>query len=457
MKTIKNILFAMAAVILSVSLWSCDDQSSQAFFADDELPKIFMEWSNVQVVEEGDTIAFTPIVSPSDNANFSWTINGVEIANTKELRHVVTETEDFVLRFEVERNGIRTHRTADFMIRRIFVPKPYNKKSVAFVNAATVLMTDIQWESITHLVWASSAIVAADGSIDFIGFDRADIDIENLIAVAHNHGVFVLLDVAGAHNYLTAGHFWGSWPFYDAILDAARRTAIINNILAVVEEYGFDGINIYFDRESVNGAFPEAAAITAFISEFADALPTENLTHEGQPFFMTMSAFIGWTNWGLLPAVGNPRIDWYHVYAFGAEDLPPNHGSHSSMWQFTSNTEFWINHAGIPAERMVPVAPAFGLQYDFRGTPHDQVNWGNLWQFTEYISFRNILAAHPNAYQSNSLPIADGLFFDGFPAIDEKAAAVIANGWGGMGLWKADFDVTDHRSLLRRMNQELGN
>jgi len=445
----------MAAAVLSVSLWSCDDQSSQAFFADDELPKIFMEWSNVQVVEEGDEIVFNPIVSPADGANFSWTINGVEIANTRELRHVVTETEDFVLRFDVERNGIRTHRVADFMIRRVFVPKPYNKKSVAFVNAATVLMSDIHWESITHLVWASSAIVDADGSIDFIGFDRADIDIENLIAVAHNNGVFVLLDVAGAHNSLTAGHFWGSWPFYDAILDGARRTTIINNILAVVEEYGFDGINIYFDRESVNGAFAEPTAVRAFFDEIADAAPINNLSNPEQPFFMTMSMYIGWTNWGLLPAVApvNDRFDWYHVFAFGAEDLTP--APHSSMWQFTSNTEFWINNAGIPADRMVPVAPAFGLKYDFQG--ETDITWGNLWMFTEYMSFRDILATHPNAYQVNSLPVGDGLFFDGFPAIDEKAAAVISNGWGGMGLWKADFDANDHRSLLRRMNQELGN
>ena len=452
MKTIKSIIYIVAATILAVSFKSCDDQSSQAFFADDELPKIFMDWSNVQVVENGDSIIFTPMVSPSDGATFSWTINGRQIANTKELRHEVDETGDFVLRFEVERNGVRTHRVADFMLRIPFVPKDYNKKSVAFVNAATVMMTDIQWESITHLVWATSAIVAADGSINFIGFDRADIDIENVIAVAHNNGVFVLLDVAGQHSPLNAAHNWGEWPFYDAILDPARRTSIINNVLEVVEYYGFDGINIYFDRESVNGAFPEPAAITAFIAELADAVPTENLTHEGQPFFLTMSMYIGWTNWGLLPAAGNPRIDWYHVYAFGAEDLTP--GPHSSMWQFTSNTEFWMTHAGIPADRMVPVAPAFGLQYNLQG----QIpTWGNLWMFTSYITFRDIIAAHPNAYQSNSLPIYDGLFFDGFPAIDEKAATVIANGWGGMGLWKADFDVTDNRSLLRRMNQQLGN
>jgi hypothetical protein len=418
-----------------------------------------MDWANVSVVEVGDSLIFTPLVSPSDGATFSWTINGREVANTKELRHEVTETGDFVLRFDVERNGIRTHRVADFMLRIPFVPREYDKKTVAFVNAATVMMSDIQWESITHLVW-SAAIVDADGSVDFTGFDRADIDIENLIAIAHNNGVFVLLDVAGQHNYLTAGHFWGSWPFYDAILDAGRRASIISSVMEVVEYYGFDGVNIYFDRESVNGAFPEAAIITAFIAEFADALPTENLTHERQPFFMTMSAFIGWTNWGLLPAVTNPRMDWLHVYAFGAEDLVA--GPHSSMWTFTSNTEFWMTQAGIPAERMVPVVPAFGLQYDFRDeggnpVPPHEVGWGNLWQFTSFIPFRDILAVHPNAYQSNSLPIHDGLFFDGFPAVDEKAAAVIANGWGGLGLWKADFDINDNRSLLRRIRQQLGN
>ena len=443
----------MAAAVLAVSLYSCHDESSQAFFADDELPKIFMEWSNVMVVEATDILSFSPRVSPSDNANFSWSINGREISTSLELNYEFFEDDDFVLRFDVERNGIRTHRTANVMIRRDFDPQPYVKRSVAFINAETALLEDIQWRQITHLVLAGAATVDSVGDVTLRGFNRSDFDIDLLVRVAHNFSVFVLLDVATHHNDTTGFTSYGIHTFEYVVQDAGRRNRVISQTMAAVHQYGFDGVNIYFDRQTNDTGWAEVASVRAFFEEFAAAVPVDNLTHEGHPFFLTTSILQTWTNNAyagfLLPKID--RIDWYHVYAFGAEDL--NGAPHSSPWFFGDATQTWVNR-GLPANRMVPVAAAFGVQYEFRG---QTATWPTLHEFIEWMPFRTILRNHPTAYTVNMLPIADGLFFDGFPAIDEKAAAVVNNGWAGMGLWKVCFDVTDERSLLRRMNLQLGN
>ena len=469
MKVLKNVAYLVMAAMLSVSMWSCNNDPDPPYNGCDddcqdeccvdppvEELKVYMDWAASFYIKEGDVLEFSPVVTPEEGVTFSWTINGTEIANTRELNHTVTETADFVLRFEATFGEQREYRVADatVLFSGPFVPQPHSLKSVAFVSAATVTMADIQWEQITHLVW-SAAIVQNDGSVTFQGFNRADFSVRSLISTAHRNGVFVLLDVAGVHDPLQSGHLYGQRTFYTAIQSPANRAAIIEHVLARVDEYGFDGINVYFDRPS-DGAFGNVAAVRAFADEIATAVPTASLVHTGQPFFLTMSLFPGWMRGEMVPVVGNPRFDWHNIFAFGIDDLTPN--PHSSLWMATDNLEFWLNN-GVDANRLVLVAPAFGIDYNF--PPGVEITWGNSWQFFSWISFRAILENHPNAHLSNHIGEVDsrytGLFFDGFPAIDDKADHVRAGGFAGMGIWKADSDVTDQRSLLRRIRSELGN
>jgi hypothetical protein len=124
------------------------------------------------------------------------------------------------------------------------------------------------------------------------------------------------------------------------------------------------------------------------------------------------------------------------------------------MDQFILETDgyTWI---GVPADRLVPLVPAYGMLFRTGGAG---LTWGNYEELVTRPTWREIIRDYPNAYQVNTLPVGDGLFFDGFPHIDAKSARVIERGFAGMGLWKADFDTTNpNTSLLRRMNQALGN
>ena len=90
------------------------NEESQVVFGKNELPKIYMvSWQTNQSVLIGKAIVFSPSVSPSDGATYKWTLDGVVISTEKNLNYIVTNAPgSYNFRFDVERNGQTTYRTA---------------------------------------------------------------------------------------------------------------------------------------------------------------------------------------------------------------------------------------------------------------------------------------------------------------------------------------------------------
>jgi hypothetical protein len=116
MKTIYKMIFALALLPLFVG---CEPKElSETTFADDEMPKIYFEsWAVNQTVEQGRELTRSPFVSPSDNVLYKWTLDGVVISTEQNLVYLVTDAPgDYTFRFDVERNGVVTYRTARLLI-----------------------------------------------------------------------------------------------------------------------------------------------------------------------------------------------------------------------------------------------------------------------------------------------------------------------------------------------------
>lgn len=456
MKTLKYILYIILPIFL---LQGCEDHDkNQSFFADDELPRIFMEtWSGTQPVELGGTVKWVPEVSPSDGASYEWTLDGEVITTEKDFEYTANELGEYDLKFEVTRNGVTNSRSAKLLVTKTFVPKKYNKKSIAYIDAYEGDVDNIMWDDITHIV-ISSALVKEEFDKDgnFIRnvdleFKNSKLNIDNLVALAHNYGVYVLLQLAGTHDALNGAPTWGVYDFYNIATDKAKRDDVINQVLNYVTEKKIDGIDIYFDKAH-DGAFASPKLVKEFYEEFAKVVPEKS--EIGQDFLLTASVVVGWTRTSNIDLATIDRYDWVSILAFAQEDLTPT--PHSSTWSCTDNAEFWTG-AGLPAEKVIIGCPAFSLKYDLKGeTP----TWENLYLFTSYIPYKDLLQTYPDAYNSNSLNVADGIYYDGFSAIEEKAEIVKSEQrkYGGMALWKINFDSTDpNKSLLKKMNSALGN
>ena len=212
---------------------------------------------------------------------------------------------------------------------------------------------------------------------------------------------------------------------------------------------GFDGINIYMDKETVNGVYANPAALADFYSELVEAAPED--TDRGE-FFLSMSAVSGWTKGALIPVVNTPGYDWINILSYGAESIPP--APHSPYSLFVSDAAFWVDQ-GVPKEKLIMAAPAFGLRYF--GNMADYT-WGNLWSFTEYRGYRAICNEYPSAPSTNVINVDNGIYYDGVNDVKEKAEHIVSENYAGMALWTIDNDNKESsKSLMKQINTSLGN
>ncbi|MDR2293470.1 MAG: hypothetical protein LBE11_08375 [Prevotellaceae bacterium] len=450
MKIINKIFFS-SILLLSLSISCTNDDADNPTFGDSDVPVIFVDWAENMAFDVGDVIRINPQISPSDGVTYKWIYNDEIVSTDKNLEYTVTEFGSFVLKFEVDRNGVKNSRITNVLVVKPFEPKIYNKKSIAYITVDGSV-ADVPWNDITHLI-VSSAVIGADGLPDLTFGGRTTLDISTLISTAHNYGVFVLIEFSGAITYLNAIHAYGSLNFYNAAV-AANRDAFANNLVQIVIDNNFDGINVYMDKAD-DGAYVDPLTLKDFYEKLGAALKSvKNTLNEVEyDYLLSMSVYGGWTNATLSDMVNIPYYDWINVLAFAAEDLTPT--PHSSTWYFSDQINQWLNWYSVAPSRIVGAVPAFGLRYF--GNIADYT-WGNLWQYTEYIPYRTLCSAYPNAQDINQQIVDNGIFYDGFPAIEEKAQYVIDNNIGGMALWSVESDSKDEtKSLMKKINVLLGN
>jgi hypothetical protein len=450
MKIINKIFFS-SILLLFLGVSCTDNNADNPAFGDKDVPVIFMDWAENLAFNVGDVIRMSPQISPSDGVTYKWIYNDEVVSTNKDLEYTVTDFGSFVLKFEIDRNGITNSRITNVLVVKPFEPKTYNKKSIAYLTVDGSV-ADVPWDDITHLI-VSSAIIGADGLPDLTFDGRTTLDVSTLISTAHNYGVYVMIEFSGAITYLNAMHAYGSLNFYNAAV-AANRDALANNLVQAVVDNKFDGINVYMDKAD-DGAYVDPATLKDFYEKLGTALKAvkNTLNDVEYDYLLSMSVYGGWTNATLLNMVNIPTYDWINVLAFAAEDLTP--GAHSAPWYFSDQINQWLNWYGVAPARIVGATPAFGLRYFGNSADY---TWGNLWQYTEYIPYRTLCATYPNAADVNQQAADNGIFYDGFPAIEEKAQYVNDNNLGGIALWSVESDSKDPaKSLMKKINVLLGN
>ncbi|WP_226345638.1 glycosyl hydrolase family 18 protein [Agilicoccus flavus] len=94
----------------------------------------------------------------------------------------------------------------------------------------------VDWESMTHVV-VGAAMPRDDGSLDtsfFLDETQGPIWARQVVGRAHQHGRRAVLMLGGAR----------SRPAFSSAASAARRDRLVEQILTVVDGYGFDGVDV---------------------------------------------------------------------------------------------------------------------------------------------------------------------------------------------------------------------
>ena len=273
---------------------------------------------------------------------------------------------------------------------------------------------------LTHVCYAFAIPTADGGLLDLENPDTA----RALIDAAHENGAKVLLSVGGwSYNDAPLENV-----FMEATADEAGVKRLAENILAMCEEYGFDGVDMDWEHPRVDGT-------SAGQYESLMLALSESLHAEGK--LLTAAVLSGATADGNVyydaaahtNAVLN-AVDFINVMAYDGGD-----GERHSQYQFAVDCGvYWKETRGLPEHKVVLGVPFYA-----------RPSWAD---------YGTILENVPNAYERDHV-VYNGMevYYNGRDTIAEKTLYAREN-LGGIMIWELTQDTRDaEKSLLQAIGE----
>jgi len=320
-------------------------------------------------------------------------------------------------------------------------------------------ISKIEWSALTHAVHYA-ALVNADGSLD-LEIERIAADADEFVGTAHAHGKKALLGLFP--------NFEGkATNFHEAATN--HRSTLIANTMSLVEQHGYDGVDV--DWEPIDTSASGAAA-QAFFAELRAALGSRLLTTD---VVVTDSAF-----WAPIA----PNVDRVNIMTY---DLVGNWNPYTwfnSALYDDDDAEWSIDLAvaryaaqGIPKSKISVGIPFFGYRtwggrlasdldqgitgprqiWDSSYPPnHDQRAYNKLfpeiasstpsWDGAARVPFVSI---DPSGYGDDAF-----LTYDDAASIKAKIQYVKDQGLGGWIIWAIDQDYFPNAANEHPLSQAV--
>ena len=273
---------------------------------------------------------------------------------------------------------------------------------------------NIPFDLVTHLMYAF-AIPTEDGGLRPL---ENAAGARQLIQTAHAKGVKVLLAVGG-------------WSYGDDLLEpvfasatatSAKRTRLVNEIVAMCDTYGFDGVDIDWEYPRTGSTASQYEQLMLSLSEKLQARDK-----------LLTTAVIGGTSTSGTPystakAISDKvldTVDWINVMAYDGDN-----GSGHSTYDFAvACGSYWHKTRGVPAEKVV-------LGMPFYARPGS-------------VPYGTIVSAVPGAEKKDTVMYQGRqIWYNGMDTIAAKTAYA-RDTLGGVMIWEITQDTTDpDKSLL---------
>lgn len=283
-------------------------------------------------------------------------------------------------------------------------------------------LSKLRFDTITHVNYAF-AIPKSDGSLRPL--ENPELA-RKVIKKAHANGAKALLAIGGwSYNGTPLES-----TFKSATSTKAKRKKFVNSIINMMEEYGFDGIDMDWEHPRVDDSSKKQ--YEAVMVLLAKKLHAKNK-------LLTSAVLSGATADGQIyydAAAHTDKVlnavDWINVMAYDGGD-----GARHSSYQFAVNcAKYWKNTRGMPAKKIVLGVPFYG-----------RPSWSSYEQF---------LKTDKNAYKKNVVQI-NGMdaYYNGMPLIKKKTSYAIDN-LGGVMIWEITQDTTVKKySLLTAIQKAI--
>jgi GH18 family chitinase len=266
---------------------------------------------------------------------------------------------------------------------------------LAYATDALVVET-IPFGELTHINYAF-LIPNADGT--FAPLANAW-KLKKLIDTAQSHNVRVCISVGG----------WGWDAEFEQLASSAEsRAAFVQNLLAVINEYQFDGADIDWEYPDPGSS---AQNFLKLMTEIRTAMPDKLLT----------AAVISYgdEHGQGIPSGAFEVMDFVNIMTYDGPD-------HGTMEQFERGLAYWEGR-GLPAEKTIMGVP-------FYSRPGE-------------IPYSRLVKADPAAAQTDKFDFVGAVqTYNGIPTIQAKTRIAMQRA-GGIMFWSLNHDAPGDLSLV---------
>ena len=266
---------------------------------------------------------------------------------------------------------------------------------------------------ITHL---NIAFINPDSS----GNCRNDLAIDSLMKKAHSKNVKVLASIAGG----------GPHPYYSTLLEDEKREMFIQNLVAMVKRYQFDGIDVDLEGDNIDDNYEK------FVVELAESL---HASHK------IMTAAIATSYKDKLPDKALKQFDFVNVMSYDRTGpwRPQDTGDPSPYSMAVEDLDYWHNERGILKNKLVLGLPVYGYGFGKADSP------------VISMSYKQIVALYPGGLSDTlNLPGNIVMYYNNVSTIKKKTKLAIQEG-GGVMIWQLLGDADGKQSLLGAINNVI--
>jgi GH18 family chitinase len=259
------------------------------------------------------------------------------------------------------------------------------------------------------------------------GANVSPISLRRLVDAAHGAGAKVLVSVGGG----VIPPCSGDWA---QLLEPSNRGKIVAGLVQLVDEYGFDGVDIDLEGELMT-RIDKAGNYTPFVAALSAALRARN-----KLLTCATASYEG----GMVPDSSLPYFDLVGIMSYDA--IGPTWGEpgseHSTYAQAERDLRLWIGK-GVPREKLALGVPFYGYGFG---------------RYRRNYAFRDIAAEFGRAARNRDVvgqlcAGCDYVTYNGLETLRRKAT--LAGAWGtGVMVWEIDQDTSDHR-LIRSLRDAL--
>lgn len=275
---------------------------------------------------------------------------------------------------------------------------------------------NLQIDKLTHVMYAF-LIPKEDGSLEPLEDPE---QLKELVEKCHESGTKVYIALGG-------WCYQGAelvYVFEDLAASKESRTTLIDNVMAFVEEYDLDGVEIDWEH-------PNAKSIGNYESLVVEM--SGKLEADGKHLTAALNGAWSKTEGPEVSKLLTDKcLDSFEFINIMAYDM--NNEDHSPLWFANSSIEYWLNRK-VPREKIIIGMP--------------------LYARPSWMQYRHIVQLNPeNAYQDYAETAPLKSYYNGLNTLREKTMVALRKA-GGVMLFDVNEDTLGGTSVVSMIDDTL--